>query len=162
MSEPAASEQVPGVLIWFEATAGGRAALDQAYAVAERQQSPLTVITVATRERVVGCGRCLQGTVLWNIEMKKIAYEELLEAQRILDGAAEVAYEVVVGDPAEAITAAAARTSAGTIVLPPDRGGRFVPRNRRNVSRKVTQALGLAHSHTASPSPSVATAQRAT
>lgn len=162
MSELADSEQVPGVLIWFEATAGGRAALAQAHAIAERKQSFLTVITVATRERVVGCGRCLQGTVLWNIEMKKIAHEELLEARRILDGVKEVAYEVVVGDPAEAVAAAAARAGAGTILLPPDRGGRFVPANRRNVSRKVTQALGLAHSHAASPSPSVATAQRTT
>ena len=162
MSEPADSEQVPGVLIWFEANAGGRAALAQARTIAERQRSPLTVITVATRERVVGCGRCLQGTVLWNIEMKKIAHEELLEARRILDGAAEVSYEVVVGDPAEAVAAAATRVGATIIMLPPDRGGPMVPANRRNVSRKVTQALGLAHSHTASPSPSVATAQRTT
>lgn len=162
MFDPADSEQVGGVLVWFENNAGGRSALTEAYALAERQEEHLTVVTVATLERVIGCGRCLQGTVLWNLEMKKIAREELLEARRILDGAEDVSYEVVIGEPADAIAEIAIRIGAATVMLPPDKRGRFVPHNRRNLSSRVNQALGLTQSHSASPRPSVATAQRVT
>lgn len=156
----AVGEQIPTVLVWFEDNPAGRSALDAAYAIAQREGAHLAVITVATHERVIGCGRCLQGTVLWNLEMKKIARQELVAASRILDGATDVSYELLVGDPADVIAEAATRTGADTVVFPPDSRRRFAPPNRRNVSARVAQALGFTHSQTASPSPSIATAQR--
>ena len=126
-----------GVLVWFEDSPEGRCALSEAGVLARRRSVPLTVVAVATRERVIGCGRCLQGTVLWNIELEKIAREELLAARCALDGAAGVSYELLVGDPAEMITQAAARVGADVVVLPALRTRRFGPPNRRNVSGRV-------------------------
>lgn len=127
-----------GVLIWFEGSAAGRAAL--AHAAARRQDEWLTVVTIATQERVIGCGRCLQGTVVWNLEMKKIAQEDLREARLTLDGAEDVSFQWLVGAPAEAIIEAARRIGAETIVLPWLRNGRLTPPNRRHVAERVAAA----------------------
>ena len=99
----------------------------------------LTVLTVAIHERVIGCGRCMSGTVLWNLEMKKIAHEELAVARRMLDGASEVSYEMAVGDPDEAIAQAAWRVGALTVVLPWHRNRLLEPPNRRDVCEKVVR-----------------------
>ena len=128
---------VRSVLIWFEDSAEGRAALAQAQELAQDWLARLTVVTVATHERVIGCGRCLQGTVLWNLEMKKIAHEELVQAGRILDGADDVSYQLLVGDPAEVITDAGSRADAQVIVLPWHRESRLSPPNRRHVAEQV-------------------------
>lgn len=126
-----------GVLVWFEDNAAGRAALARAHGLARLRDAHLAVVTVATHERVVGCGRCLTGTVLWNLEMQKIAHEELRAARLILDGADDVSYAVVVGDPVDAITAAAARTAAAAVVLPRLRRSRLAPPNRRHVCERL-------------------------
>jgi hypothetical protein len=128
---------VSSVLVWFEDSAEGRAALARARELAQEWLARLTVVTVATHERVVGCGRCLQGTVLWNLEMKKIAHEELLAARRILDGDDDVSYQLLVGDPADVITDAGLRTGAQVIVLPWHRESRLSPPNLRHVADHV-------------------------
>jgi nucleotide-binding universal stress UspA family protein len=130
-------ENDPSVLVWFEDSPEGRVALAEASVLARRRSTRLTVVAVAAHERVIGCGRCLQGTVLWSIELQKIAREELLAARRALNGAADISYEVLVGDPAEMITQAAARVGADVVVLPALRTRRFGPPNRRNVSGRV-------------------------
>ncbi|HWE59115.1 MAG TPA: universal stress protein [Solirubrobacteraceae bacterium] len=130
-------EQAPSVLVWFEDSPEGRCALTEASVLARRRSVCLTVVAVAALERVIGCGRCLQGTVLWNIELQKIAREELLEARSALDDPADASYEVLVGDPAEMITQAAERLGADVIVLPALKTRRFGPPNRRNVSGRV-------------------------
>jgi nucleotide-binding universal stress UspA family protein len=130
-------EQPASVLVWFEDSPEGRCALTEASVLARRRSVRLTVVAVAAHERVIGCGRCLQGTVLWNIELKKIAHEELLAARCALDGAAGISYQVLVGDPAEMITQAAARVGADVVVLPALRTRRFGPPSRRNVSGRV-------------------------
>lgn len=136
----AEGEQVASVLVWFEDSPEGRCALAEASVLARRRAVGLTVLTVAAPERVIGCGRCLQGTVLWNIELEKIAHEELLAARGALDAALDVSYEVLVGDPAEMITRAAERLGADVIVLPALRTWRFGPPKRRNVSGRVAAA----------------------
>jgi Universal stress protein family len=130
-------EEATTVLVWFEDNREGRAALLYAYEIAEAECEELTVLTVAIHERVIGCGRCMSGTVLWNLEMKKIAHEELTTARRMLDGATQVSYELAVGDPAEAIADVAARTGARTVVLPLHRKRLLDPPNRRDVGEKV-------------------------
>ena len=56
-------QRAPGVLVWFEDNPEGRRALSEADVLARRRSVHLTVVAVATRERVIGCGRCLQGRV---------------------------------------------------------------------------------------------------
>lgn len=130
-------EYVSSVVVWFEDNAEGRAALVQAHELAQEWLAELTVVSVAVHERVIGCGRCLQGTVLWNIEMKKIAHEELVTARRILDGAERTSYQLLVGDPAEVIVEAAVHADAQIVVLPRQREGRLTPPNRRHVPEQV-------------------------
>jgi nucleotide-binding universal stress UspA family protein len=132
-------EQVTSVLVWFEDNREGRAALLHAYEIAGAEGEDLTVLTVATHERVVGCCRCMSGTVLWNLEMKKIAHEELTTARRMLDGADQVSYQLVVGDPAEAIAEVAQRTGPHTVVLPEHRKRLLDPPNRRDVGEKIAR-----------------------
>jgi len=133
-------ENDAGVLVWFEDSPEGRVALAEARVLARRRSARLTVVAVAAHERVIGCGRCLQGTVLWNIELEKIAHEELLEARRTLEDEEGVSYEVLVGDPAQMITQAAVCAGADTVVLPVLRTRRFGPPARRNVSGRVAAA----------------------
>jgi hypothetical protein len=89
-----APEQSGDVIVWFEDTPPGRRALSEAQNLAKATDAHLTVVAVAAHERVIGCGRCLQGTVLWNLEMKKIAHEELLAAQKLLEPATDVTRSV--------------------------------------------------------------------
>jgi len=132
-------DETGSVLVWFEDNREGRAALLHAYEITEARGADLTVLTVATHERVIGCGRCMSGTVLWNLEMKKIAHEELVVARRMLDGANRVSYEMVVGDPAEAIAEAAWRAGSLTVVLPWHRNRLLEPPNRRDVCEKLVR-----------------------
>ena len=132
-------DYVHNVVVWFEDDEEGRAALALAHDLAEQRQAHLTVLTVATHEPVRGCGRCLQGTVLWNLEMKKIAQEELRAAMRMLDGADEVDFTTAVGDPAEVIVAAAERADAQVVVLPWQRPRRLGPPNLRHVAEHVDE-----------------------
>lgn len=146
MSLGTVGQQVQGVLVWFEADPAGQRALAQAQEIALRQSAHLTVMTVATPERLIGCGRCLQGTALWNLEMKKIAHEQLTEARRLIADPDDVSYEVVIGDPVQAIVEMTRRTEAHTIVLPLVRAGRFAPPNRRNVGKRLAEALRASES----------------
>lgn len=131
------SEPITSVVVWYEGGPQGRSALAEAHALAQLHGAHLTVVTVATQERVIGCGRCLQGTVIWNLEMKKIASEDLLEARRILDGADEVSFEVAVATPVDGLSDVAARAGAQAVVLPWQRSTMLTPPNRRNVAARV-------------------------
>jgi nucleotide-binding universal stress UspA family protein len=130
-------EQSGDVIVWFEDTPPGRRALSEAQNLAKATDAHLTVVAVAARERVIGCGRCLQGTVLWNLEMKKIAHEELLAAQKLLEPATDVSFELMVGTPADSISAVATSRRASAVVLPWQRNRRLDPPQRREVGRKV-------------------------
>ena len=125
------------VLVWFEGGQAGRAALAHAHELTAGLGDRLAVLTIAVHERVIGCGRCLQGTVIWNLEMDKLADEELREARHILDGATGVTYERAIGNPAEVINAEAARLQARTVVIPRQRNRRLDPPNRRHIARKL-------------------------
>jgi nucleotide-binding universal stress UspA family protein len=130
-------DQSGDVIVWFEDTPPGHRALSEAHNLARATDAHLTVVAVATHERVVGCGRCLQGTVLWNLEMKKIAHEELLAAQKLLEPDVDVSFELMVGTPADSISAVATSRHAFAVVLPWQRNRRFDPPHRREVGRKI-------------------------
>ena len=126
------------VLVWFEDNPPGRAALLRAERLAEEERAHLTVLTVATPEPLVGCGHCRQASALWNVELKKLAHEELVEARSLLlTEALDVSYETVAGEPVEAISETAQRTHAGIVVLPPVRRHRLGRRDRRDISQRV-------------------------
>jgi nucleotide-binding universal stress UspA family protein len=109
------------VLVLCEESEPGRAALLLAQHEAQSSGGTLTVLAIATHERVIGCGRCVSGTVLWNIEMKKMAQEALLAAHALLDERCEASFELQVarvGEIDETVINAARRTDADLVVLP--------------------------------------------
>jgi nucleotide-binding universal stress UspA family protein len=131
------SGQQPGILVWFEDNPRGRDALRRAEALADARRAHLTVLTVAVQERLLGCARCVQGTALWNREVRKIASEELVAARSIIEQAAQTDFESVVGSPAEAIIQTAERVGAQTIVIAAQR--RLDPARRRKVAEQLSR-----------------------
>src|ERR1700722_15259694 len=77
-----------GVAIIYEARAGGRAALLYARALAGHARVPLTVLSVAGRERTdVGCGACRQGAAFRNELACESATAQLTEARNLITSA---------------------------------------------------------------------------
>jgi len=110
-----------GVLVAYEASASGRAALVHAAELARAHRIALTVLSVTPQERAdFGCARCRQSAAMWNVEMADLAHENLLDAAELLErvGLATIDYVVGRGDPATSIAAAAARAGADLVVVP--------------------------------------------
>jgi nucleotide-binding universal stress UspA family protein len=107
------------VLVSYEPSANGRAALLHAWGLARGAGAALTVLSVATQERVdVGCARCRRSAAIWNREMRAIAGEDLAEAAALLRPSSSVDFVVEPGRPRDAIANAARRLRADVIVVP--------------------------------------------
>jgi nucleotide-binding universal stress UspA family protein len=115
---------VKRVLVEYESSPRGRAALLHALHVVHHAGAELTVVAVATRERVVGCARCRQSAVLWNREMASVAQEALDEAATIVGARPGTRYAIAYGDRKQALAEAAAAYEAELVVVPwePTRG----------------------------------------
>ena len=126
------------VLVTYEASADGQAALSHALGIARAAEAPLTVVAVVPHERVdIGCARCRQSAVIWNRELSTIAKEELADAARLVGRSSAVDYHVARGPRTRAISDAASRCGADLIVLPWRRPSRV----RALFSRDVTERL---------------------
>jgi nucleotide-binding universal stress UspA family protein len=136
-----------GVAIAYEGRAEGRAALRYARALAGHAGAPLTVLTVASKERTdVGCGSCRQGVAFRNELACEFATEQLTEARNLIASApAQVAVHYVLGRGTftRAVLTVARDHDADVIVLPARRRGRLrrmVSRDRAKMLRKRTSA----------------------
>jgi len=107
-------------MVAFEPSARGRAALRFAGELASQAGKGLIVGVFAPLERLdVGCARCRHGAAIWNVEMGKVAHEELAEAARLLDPEGlSVRYLTIRGDDVAAITGAAVEFGADLLVVP--------------------------------------------
>jgi nucleotide-binding universal stress UspA family protein len=132
---------VTSVLVTYEPSPHGRAALFHALGIARQAGVPLTVIGVAAKEPVVGCAQCRQNASFWNCERQSLAEEDLAEAAGFVGPTSGVDYAVAVGRrPAQAIGEAASRARADVIVLPCEPGGPF----RRRASQRLAERLSRA------------------
>jgi len=126
----------------YEASAGGRAALRHAAAMARAQDRQLVVLASAPQAPVnSGCLRCRGSAGIWNRAMVEVAEEELEEARDLLAGAEpdDVRYVVGRGDLVRAITAAAADAGADCVIVPSEQPRRVpLPRRRSLASRLGT------------------------
>lgn len=122
---PAVRGPLSHVLVSYQSSARGRAALGHALRLAREAGARLTVVSVATKEPVTGCARCRSNAVLWNQEMRYLAHEDLAEAAELVGSAPSVDFTVALGDPARAVGEAAARNHADVIVLPWEPHGRL-------------------------------------
>lgn len=131
------------VLVVYESSVDGRAALSYAEGVASAAGAPLTVVAAVPHERVdVGCARCRQSAVIWNHELGEIANEELSEAAGLLDESTAVGYDIARGAWTRAVADAAIRCGADLIVVASRRPGR----NRRIFVRDREEPLRRAGS----------------
>jgi nucleotide-binding universal stress UspA family protein len=135
------------VAIVYTGRAEGRTALQHARTLAEHVGAPLTVLTVASKERTdVGCGSCRQGMAFRNELACEFATEQLSEARDLLASApAKVAVQYVLGRGSftRAVIAVVEAQGADVIVLSGQRGGRLrrrVARDRAKLLRKRTSA----------------------
>jgi nucleotide-binding universal stress UspA family protein len=122
---PAAAGPRRRVLVSYESSARGRAALFHALGVAREAGVPLTVASVARKEPVVGCARCRSNAVMWNRELRFLAEEDLTEAAGLVGPSPAIDYEVALGDPPRALSEVAARSGADVIVVPSESHGRL-------------------------------------
>jgi nucleotide-binding universal stress UspA family protein len=129
--------RVGRVLVCYEPSPDGRAALLHAMSLAGEAGANLTVMSVATQERVdIGCAGCRHSAAIWNREMRAIAHEELAEAAALVGPTPLVAFAVEAGRPRDAISNTAKRIGADVIVVPHRTPGRF---RRRGASRLAEQ-----------------------
>lgn len=106
------------VLVSYEPSKRGHAALRHAINLARASGSRLIVTAVLPRAPVNGCARCRQSAVLWNQEMRSVASEELASAARLVGDSRDVEYVPSFGEPLPAMAEAAERCAADVIVLP--------------------------------------------
>lgn len=135
------------MLVLYEPTAAGRAALEDVAHRAEAESAPLVVLSVTPHERVdVGCARCRQGAAIWNIEMAEVATGNLAEAQAHLKhlGLEADAYVVRRGDTAAAVADAAFAACADIVVVPWERARILGLFHRRPVAGKLASRSGFA------------------
>jgi nucleotide-binding universal stress UspA family protein len=129
------------VVVVYEGRAEGRAALMHAHSLAADRGVPLTVATVAHRERTdIGCGSCRQGAAFRNEMACEWATEELTGAREVIASmpyGVTVDYVIARGSFARAVDRVAAARDADLIVLPARRPGRL----RRLLSRDRVRLL---------------------
>jgi nucleotide-binding universal stress UspA family protein len=130
------------VVIVYGARREGRAALRYAHALAAQADVPLTVLSIASRERTdIGCGSCRQGAAFRNELACEFATGRLTEARDLIvsEGPADVAVDFVLGRGSfvRAVLTAVGDHGADVIVLPARRRGRL----RRAISRDPVKML---------------------
>jgi nucleotide-binding universal stress UspA family protein len=123
------------IVIVYERSAAGRAALLHAHSLAVDAGARLTVVAVGSRERTdIGCGSCRQGAAFRNQLAREGAEVALSDARTMLASVppppALVGYELARGTFRRAVAQAACEHRAEVIVVPA-RGGRL----RRRFSR---------------------------
>ena len=113
-----------GVVVVFEPTPAGREALAAAYSQAATTGAPLTVVTVARKERTdIGCAACRSAAAFHNELACEIATDELREAKVLLDeiemaAGVEVDYVLARGKFVRAVTVVSAERGAACVVVP--------------------------------------------
>ena len=134
---PAVASRPPRrVLVSYEPSKRGHAALRHAISLARASGSRLIVTAVVPRAPVTGCARCRQSAVLWNHEMRSVASEELADAARLVGESGDVEYVPSYGELLPATAQAAERCAADVIVVPEQPTGL-----RRLFSARIAEKL---------------------
>jgi len=136
---------VEQVLIRFEDTPRGFAALEHARVLADRRGARLAVIAVAPHEvNHGGCAICRSTAGMYNRQMDEIAEQEISAAATHIEVCDLVEFVVAKGGRfMRAIGEIAVQRGARTVVLPAPRGGRFV-RLFRQDEAELTRRRGVA------------------
>jgi nucleotide-binding universal stress UspA family protein len=137
------------VVVAYEASPRGRAALRHALDIAREAKLRLTVVSVALKEPLAGCAQCQANAVFWNRERRSFAAEDLAEAVGLVRDTPGVEFAIVEGRGTQAIGHAADRAGADVIVLPAQPKGRL----RRIFSPRAAERLRRAEAWTVIVAP---------
>jgi nucleotide-binding universal stress UspA family protein len=117
------------LLVGYEPSRAGDAALDAALARARETGASLAVAYVVPEEVSRSC--CSISTGRWKEILEEDARAALSRARARVDGAREADYLVLRGRPAEALTAAARERGCDVVVVPGSPRGRTARALRR-------------------------------
>ena len=121
-----ARERVKSVLVTYEPSRGGDAALSYALGIARAAGATLTVASVTPQERTdVGCASCRASAVAWNEQLRLLAHERLSEASNAIDDSRDVRYLAACGPERQVLAQAARQCEADIIVVPWPRAERL-------------------------------------
>ncbi len=115
-------EGVRSVLVSYERSHAGDAALSYALEVARETGATLTVASVAPQERTdVGCAHCRAGARAWNEELRRLAHQRLSTLASTIGDSPNVQYLAACGPRHQVLAEAARQCDADTVVLPRQR-----------------------------------------
>lgn len=114
------------VLVSYEPSREGKAALSYALDLAHAAGATLTVASVAPQERTdVGCARCRASALVWNEQLRALAHEQLSAVSQAIPDSRDVRYLAACGPERHMLAEAARRCEADIIVVPWRRGERL-------------------------------------
>jgi nucleotide-binding universal stress UspA family protein len=166
-----ARQKLKRVLVTYEPSREGDAALSYALDIARAAGATLTVASVAPQERTdVGCAHCRASARVWNEQLRLLAHERLSKAAKTIGDAPPVHYLAACGPERQVLTQAARQHEADIVVVPWRRAERLrrVVRQslaedlRRRGPWEVVIAPRTASSPPPTPKPRDATARAAT
>jgi nucleotide-binding universal stress UspA family protein len=136
---------VEQVLVRYEDTPRGLAALEHARVLAEGRGALLMVVAVAPHEvNHGGCAICRSTAGMYNRQMDEVAEEEISAAATHIEVCDRVEFVVAKGGGfMRAIGEVAVQRGARTVVLPAPRGGRLARLFRRDEA-ELTRRRGVA------------------
>ncbi len=116
------AEDVRSVLVSYEPSRAGDAALTYALEVARETGATLTVTSVAPQERTdVGCASCRAKARSWNEELRRLAHQRLSTVASTIGDSPDVRYLAACGPKRQVLAQAARQCGADTVVLPRQR-----------------------------------------
>jgi nucleotide-binding universal stress UspA family protein len=114
-----APERVRSVLVAYEASREGGAALSYALDIARAAGATLTVASVAPQQRTdVGCARCRASARAWNEQLRLLAHERLSKAAKTIGDSPAVHYLAACGPECQVLAQAARQHEADIVVVP--------------------------------------------
>jgi nucleotide-binding universal stress UspA family protein len=165
-----ARQEVKSVLVSFEPSREGAAALSYALDIARAARATLTVASVAPQERTdVGCAHCRASARVWNEQLRLLAHQRLSQAAKTIGDALAVHYLAACGPERQVLAQAAREHEADIVVVPWRRAERLHRVARRSLAENLRQrgpwevviAPRTASSPPPTPEPHDATARAA-
>ncbi len=135
-----ARKEMKSVLVTYEPSREGDAALSYALDIARAAGATLTVASVAPQERTdVGCAHCRASARAWNEQLRLLAHEQLSAASNSIGSSQDVRYLAACGPERQVLAQAARQHEADIVVVPWRRAERL----RRVVRLSLAEDLRL-------------------
>jgi nucleotide-binding universal stress UspA family protein len=135
-----ARRPVKRVLVTYEPSREGDAALGYALDIARTAGATLTVVSVTPQERTdVGCASCRASARAWNEQLRLLAHERLSTAAKTIGDSPAVQYLAACGPERQVLAQAARQYEADIVVVPWRRAERLRRVVRLSLAEHLSQ-----------------------